>query len=390
MPKVALVANEDWGLYNYRRPLARALKEHGCEVLLICPPGRYSLKLSDLGYRVIDWNLRRGSVNAARELRAVAQLAGIYRRENPDAVHHFALKPILYGSMAALIARVPAVINTFTGLGFAFFDRRSGRRLLGILRPWLRFLLRRRNSTTLFHTAADKNLFFQLGLIDRRRSGVIPGSGVDTRTFYPAPTAVMRDPVVLMAARLLYDKGIGEFVEAARILRKQGLRARFWVAGSLDPENPSCVPGRVLEQWRSEQIVEFLGHREDMPELLRQADIAVLPSYSEGVPRFLLEAAATGLPIVASDIDGCRTVARKNNAFLVPPRDSNNLAQAIARLVQDPELRMRMGLAAREIASIELSEERIVEKNLGVYAQYRSVQIYRARGGIGTTSKNPT
>ncbi len=195
-------------------------------------------------------------------------------------------------------------------------------------------------------------------------------SGVDTRRFSPCQDGHSSTPVVLMASRLLWDKGVGEFVQAARHLRARGVEAQFWIAGAPDEGNPACLPDNVLIAWRREGVVEFLGHRSDMPELLRQASIAVLPSYHEGLPRFLLEAAATGLPLVATDIEGCRLVVRDGlNGLLVPPKDSHKLAEAIRTLLKDPPLRWRMGKASRAIAESKFDEKKIIAQSLAVYRE---------------------
>ncbi len=369
MTRVALVAHWDWVLYNFRLPLARRLRSRGLDVSLICPRGQFVAKFNDEGFRWLPWSVSRRGLNPLREVAAAAALATVYRRERFAAVQQFTIKPILYGSAAAAAVRIPGVINTFTGLGFLFSDDRRARGLRLLAGPWLRRLLHRPSTYTMFQNSADRATFLSRGLVPADRTLVVPGSGVDVQRFKPAsPRIGDGEVVVLMAGRLLLDKGIAEFVESARGLRNRGVKARFLVAGEADRGNPRCVPAATLDRWRQEGAVEFLGHRDDMPDLLRHASIAVLPSYHEGVSRFLLEAAATGLPLVASDIDGCRTVIRDGvNGVLVPPKDVAALTDAMARLATDSRLRARMGAASRTLAVAEFEEDAILDQYEAVY-----------------------
>jgi len=385
-PKVLLVANWDWVIYNFRLPLARSLRDHGYEVILVFPFGRFLERIRREGFRCIHWPLDRGSLNPWKDGWALWQLARIYRRERPDIVHHFTIKPNLYGSLAARwVSRnhwgtgQPAVINTFMGLGFMFSDHLKAKLLRLGLVPLLRYALHGPKTWTVFLNDRDRMFFLQRGWAPASRSTVIVGDGVDIHRFRPAAVkhkeGLAGEPVtVLMACRILWDKGVGEFVQAARILRQKGVPVRFRLVGSLDPANPAHVPEEQVHAWVREGLIEWLGHRDDMPELLRSAHIAVLPSYHEGVPRFLLEAAATGLPLVATDIEGCRMVVRHGeNGFLIPVRDASALAEAIERLACDSALRERMGRASRAIAVDAFDETKILAQWMALYRQIREV-----------------
>jgi glycosyltransferase involved in cell wall biosynthesis len=370
--KIALVAHWDWTLYNFRMPLAHALRERGYDVVFVCPFGEYVSFIRKAGFPVIDWHLQRRSFNPLSEGMAIWHLFQIYRQEALDAVHHFTIKPNIYGSLAAQMARIPKIINTFTGLGFVFADSTASRLLRTIVLPLLRLVLWPRNAMTVFQNDHDREVFMQRGLVRSAQTSVIAGSGVNTTRFAPSSNGRLpnAEPIVLMASRLLMDKGLSEFVGAAQHLREMGIGGRFWVAGTPDEGNPACVPRALLAQWQRDGVVEFLGQRTDMPELLRQADIAVLPSYHEGLPRFLQEAAATGLPLVATDIEGCRMVVRTGiNGLLVPPKDPMALAQALVTLVTDASIRARMGRTSREIAVQEFNEARITEQYLWLYKE---------------------
>jgi glycosyltransferase involved in cell wall biosynthesis len=372
MAKVLMVAHWDWVLYNFRLPLARALREKGFEVVFVCPYGEYVPKLKEEGFRWIHWAIVRRSLNPVRELIAILHLASIYQREQPQIVHHFTIKPNLYGSIAALLARRDKVINTFTGLGFLFSEHPLAIGLRSSVLPLAKLALRASKGWSVFQNRQDLETCLRLRLVLPERVVVIDGSGIDTRKFHPnhdsPPDNHEHPTVVLMAARLLWDKGVREFVEAARVLKARGLQVEFWLAGKPDNGNPMCVPEEFLKEWREEGLINWLGHRDDMPNLLQQVDIAVLPSYHEGVPRFLLEAAACGLPLVATDIEGCRVVVRDGvNGFLVPVKDPYALADAIETLIKKPELRRQMGIASRKIVEAEFDERIILNKWLALY-----------------------
>lgn len=368
-----MVAHWDWVLYHFRLPLAKALRERGYEVILVCPRGDYVPRLEREGFRFARWNLERQGLNPFKELLALLRLAVLYLGLAPDLVHHFTMKPNLYGTISARLAKVPAVINTFTGLGYLLSTNSKARWLRALVFPLLRWTLHRSSAVAVCQNASDRQTLLKLAGIPFEKTIVIAGSGVDTHRYRPEGQHThrpkSRTPVVFTATRLLSEKGVKELVEAARQLKANGVAVRFWLAGTPDKGNPTCIPDEVLEAWRRENTIEFLGHRSDIPELLQQADVAVLASsYHEGVPRFLLEAAATGLPLVATNIDGCRMVVRDGeNGVIVPERDSKALARAIEVLLEDPILRQRMGQASRRLAVSEFDEKRIVAQYLDLY-----------------------
>ena len=376
MPKIALVANADWGHYQHRLPLARALRDHGCEVLFICPFSGHQKELGREGFRCLQWNLDRRSLNPFREALAVLRLMRIYHRESLDVVQHFTVKPILYGSLAAKLSKGPTALNTFTGVSFPFLEEGLSVRFRPFLEPLLRWLLHSPEVFTIFHNPRDRDLLLRGKTVPLERTAVIPGSGVNTKRFTPASNGRNREqPVVLMASRLLWDKGVSEFVEAARWLKGEGVKAKFWIAGPTDLGSRVGIPEIVLQDWGREGVVEFLGQQDEMPDLLRNADVAVLPSHHEGLPAFLLEATASGLPVVATDVGGCDLVVRDGvNGILVPVKDPRALGEALKRLLQDSELRLGMGRAGRELAEQEFNEERIAGKYLQVYKQIGALQ----------------
>ncbi len=366
--KVLLVANWDYVLWHFRLPLARELRQNGLEVVMVCPAGAYTSRLQEQGFRVVQWRLKRRSFNPWLELSSIEHLAAIYRKERPALAHHFTIKPNLYGSLAAALCRVPSVINTWTGLGWTFSQDPKGRVLQALLFPLMRSVFRRKAVWSVFQNEQDMRRFEVLRLVSSGGTALIFGSGVDTERFFPTSETRSGPPVILMASRLLWDKGVQEFVTTAEKLKRQGVMARFLLVGEPDSGNPRAVPQKLVEEWRRKGVVELLGQRNDMPDLLRSTSVAVLPTYYEGLPLFLLEAMASGVPVVTTDIPGCRVAVEDGiNGLLVPPRNEEALAEAIKRLLADPDLRARMGRAGRQRALSFFDQRIILRQWLKVY-----------------------
>jgi glycosyltransferase involved in cell wall biosynthesis len=369
--KIILFANTEWYLYNFRLALAQALRSEGHEVVLVSPPGKYSQRLEEAGFRWLSFPLSRRGTNPLAELATIWRLRNLYRLEKPDIVHHFTIKCVLYGSLAARLAgvriRKSAVINAITGLGFVFIGQ--GWRAGGM--RWLVKILYRialKDTQVVFQNEDDRALFFEMGLVTESQACLIPGSGVDTARFKMEPARETLPVVVALPARMLWDKGVREFVEAAQILKAQGVPARFALVGDTDPNYPACVPEHQLNEWQSSGIVEWWGWQEDMVAVYRQADIVCLPSYREGLPRTLVEAAACGRVLVAADVPGCRSIVRPGeNGLLVPVRDGKALAEALCTLILDADLREKMGRCGREIVVREYSTERVLGDTLFLY-----------------------
>ncbi|WP_233347982.1 glycosyltransferase family 4 protein [Luteimonas sp. MC1572] len=371
--KIVLFANTDWYLYNFRRSLALALQAHGYELLLISPPGPYGEKLRALGLRWEPVPMDRRSLNPLREAKLLAWLVSLFRRERPAVVHGFTIKCAVYGSLAARLAGVPARVNAVAGMGYVFTSNDTKAR---VLRPLVRALLRTAldggNARLVLQNPDDVALFEAARLVDREHVRLIPGSGVDCSRFVARQG--QRDSTrplrVLLAARLLWDKGLAEFVEAARRLQGEGRAIEFLLAGDPDPGNPAAVPEATVRAWADEGVVQWLGHVDDMAALFASVDVVVLPSYREGLPKGLIEAAACALPLVTTDVPGCREVVSDGvDGLLVPVRDAAALAAAIARLHDDPELAARFGKAARAKALAEFDEKIVIDRTLAVYRE---------------------
>ena len=313
--RIVLFANTDWYLWNFRRSLALAARDAGYDVLLLSPPGEYGTRFGEVGLRWLPLAMNRRSLNPLREIGVLRRLVKLFQREKPALVHGFTIKCAVYGSLAARLARVPARINAVAGMGYVFSSADVRARLLRpLVRGMLRFALGGKRARLILQNPDDVGLFKRSRLADVARVRLIRGSGVDCSRFVPRAAGRNRGEAnelrVLLAARLLWDKGIREYIEAARALRAQGVMAKFLLAGSPDAGNPAAVPESALREWAAEGILEWLGHVEDMAELFRSVDIVVLPSYyREGLPKSLIEAAACGLPLVTCPLrqNSCRS-----------------------------------------------------------------------------------
>ena len=370
--KIVLFANTDWYLWNFRRSLALALRDAGHDVLLISPDGPYGEKLRGLGLRWQPVPMDRRSLNPLREAVLLLHLLRLLRQEKPALVHGFTIKCAVYGSLAARLAGVPARVNAVAGMGYVFISHSLKARLLRpLVRSLLKLALGGRNARLILQNPDDVALFQRAGLVDASQVRLIPGSGVDCSRFLPDPD---REPCprlrVLLPARLLWDKGLAEYVQAARLLRAEGRQIDFLLAGDPDPGNPAAVPEPEVRGWVDEGMVEWLGHVNDMPALLRSVDIVALPSYREGLPKGLIEAAASGCALVTTDVPGCReVVTHEVDGLLVPVRDGHALAGAIGRLQDDPQLRVQLTDAGRRKALEQFDERIVIRDTIAVYRE---------------------
>jgi glycosyltransferase involved in cell wall biosynthesis len=369
--RIVYVVNTPRFFLTHRLPVAQAARAAGYEVHVAGPDGPEIAEIAAHGLAYHRVPLARSSVAPLQELRTIRALHALYTSLQPGIVHHITLKAILYGSVAARLARVPAIVNAVTGLGYLFASNELRARVLRRIFLWIApWVLRGQRVRTIFQNPDDRDLFVAASIVRSDASVVIRGSGVDVAAFSPSPEPE-GVPMVALASRMLWDKGVGEFVDAAGRLRDSGVRARFVLVGETDPGNPSGIPVEQLRAWTENGTVEWWGHQQDMPGVLARAAIVALPStYREGVPKVLLEAAAAGRPIVTTDTPGCREVVRDGmNGFLVPPGDAVALASALHELLRDGALRKRLGGHGRAIAESEFSIETVVTKTLNVYRE---------------------
>lgn len=367
-----LVANTDWYLYNFRLSLAQRAREEGYEVALVSPRGVFVNELEKAGFRWFEWPVGRQTTLPWQELSAIRKLYRIYKREKPDLVHHFTIKPVIYGSLSAGWLGVPGIVNSITGLGFAFVQHGLKARLARLIAfNGYKWLLDRSGTTSIFENSTDQAFFIQHGLVSADNSILIEGVGVDVNQYHPLPEPNGK-PLVVQASRLLWDKGVGVLVDAARILHQSGSEVRVVLVGEPDPGNPASIEVKQLNKWVAEGVVEWWGFQHDMPEIYQQSAIVVLPSVREGLPTALIEAAACGKPLIATDVPGCRDVVLDGvNGILVPAQDPEQLARAIQTLLADRGLREKYGAASRALAVERFADTEILGKTLAVYLGLR-------------------
>ncbi len=362
---VAFLVTEDWYFVSHRLPMARAARAAGYEIHVLANIGGHGAAIEAEGFHLHPLRWRRGSLNPLSVLSIIGQVRAIYRELRPNLAHHVALQPSIIGSLAALGLPVTCV-NALAGLGYGFTSRRIKARLIRpVLAALLRLVLNRPRAFALVQNPDDRDVVCGLG-VRADKIFLIPGSGVDTEKLTPLPEPA--GPVTAaFVGRLLDDKGLRSLIGACKLLTARGRGIRLLIAGEADPANPASIPQAEIESWRQVDGVTLLGHA-DVREVWRQAHIAVLPSRREGMPLSLLEAAACGRPIVATDVSGCREVARDGlNAILVPPDDPVALADAIDRLASDPALRRQYGIAGRQLVEQNFSSAIIGKEIVTLY-----------------------
>ncbi|AXQ29896.1 glycosyltransferase family 1 protein [Solimonas sp. K1W22B-7] len=375
--RLFFVGNDSSYFLSHRIHLARHALSLGHEVTAVLPSvnlEQHRPRIEAHGIRCEPYPFERGGMNPARDLASFFALLRLYRREKPDIVHHLTVKPVLYGGAAARLAGVPRVVNALLGLGFLFFDQapktRAARRLLT---PLFRYSLGGKNTRIICQNPDDLETLVSCGAMPaaaRARSRIILGSGVDPAEYAVTPVPADGAPIVLLASRMILQKGIPSFVEAARLLRQRGASARFVLCGGTDPSSPNGIPEAQIRRWVDEGLVEWWGHRGNMPEVFAQTSIVVAPSeYGEGIPKSLIEAASCGRAIVATDVPGCREIARAGqNGELAPMGDSTALADAIGKLLADPALLRRYGERSRRMIEEEFALEHVLRQTVSLYA----------------------
>jgi glycosyltransferase involved in cell wall biosynthesis len=366
--KILYLVSEDWYFVSHRLPMARAAQKAGYEVHLATRIGDCAEQIRQEGFVLHPIHWRRGSMNPIRLFAAICETRRLYRQVRPNLVHHVAVVPTLIGSLAAL--GMPMIrLNALAGLGFAFT---SGTAKALAIRPVASFvlgwLLKRPNTAVLVQNPDDRAVMAGLG-VPRERIALIPGSGVDIDTMIPMP-APAGPFTVGFVGRFLDDKGVRTLVRAHELLAMHGIAIHTLLAGEPDPSNPASIPDHVLASWRLIPNLRLLGQVGDIRTVWAQAHVAILPSRREGLPKSLLEAAACGRPLIASDVPGCREIARHGvNALLVPVDDAEALVHAIETLMKDHDLRVRFGYASRQIVVTEYSSTRIGSEIIALYSR---------------------
>ena len=347
--------------------LAEYIKNKGWDVIFVSPRGDYSEKLSKEGWKYIPLEFSRKGVNPFREYQTIRQIKKIYIKEKPDLVHHFTIKCVIYGSLAAKSVNIKGIINSITGLGYIFLGTSIFAKLIkSIVKKLYQKALT--GTEVIFENPDDAELFQKLSLVESTQAHIVLGTGINTNKFIPIPPPDSV-PLITLPARMLWDKGISEFVEAASILKKKNIKARFALVGKNDEGNPRSISFDQLTLWQKEGNVEWWGWQDDIIPVFSMSDVICLPSYREGLPKVLIEAAACGRPIVTTDVPGCREVVQDGvNGYLVPVKNAEKLADALEKLILDRELRNSMGIESRKIAVKLFSSDNV---NLNIFSIYQ-------------------
>jgi glycosyltransferase involved in cell wall biosynthesis len=369
--KLFFVISEDWFFRSHFAERARAAVQAGYDVRLVTHINPDTPKIEISGLRVIPWRFSRGSLNPFEALHSIWQLHTLYKTEQPDIVYSVALKPILLSGLAARMLKPTAQVFAPVGLGYIFTATSLKAKLL---RPFISLLLKRatthQNSFTIFENQDDRAKWLELNLAKQEATIVIPGAGVDVSSYQPNEQA-LKTYNFIMVSRLLWEKGVGTFVEAARLAKSRGKTWSFVLVGASDKQNHGAVPSAKLEQWHAGGDINWLGQRDDVAALLQSSEVYVLPSaYGEGLPKSILEAMSCGLPVVTTNTPGCRdAVINGKNGLLVPPKNPEALLAAMQELAESQEKRSAMGAASRQMVLEEFSSQRVIEQTLAVWTE---------------------
>jgi glycosyltransferase involved in cell wall biosynthesis len=372
-PKLLFLVAEDWYFCSHRLPLAIAARDAGYEVCVVTRIAQHADEIRASGLSVIPLrHIRRSGLCPTQELTLIHEIWNIYRCEKPDIVHQVGLKPVVYGSFVAHLLGIHGVVNALAGLGFVF----SSQRLLAVvLRPVIKilffWLFKSGNSFVIVQNEHDRDVLATKVGISLSSIRLIRGAGVDLTVYRKREASRVQPPLVVLIARMLWDKGVGDFVEAAIRIRDVGLRARFALIGIPDPENPTSVPESQLRAWHDSEKIEWWGYRSDIPDILAMASIACLPTfYGEGLPKALIEAMASECAIITTNIPGCHELVDcGRNGIAVPPGDITALTEALKVLISDPESCRKMGVAGRLMVEQMLSQEQVLKETLILYTE---------------------
>ena len=370
MKTIIYFVSEDWYFCSHRLPIARKALIKGFKVVVVTKVSKYGSVIESEGFELAPIEIQRGGWNLSSEFKTILALYAYYKKYKPDIVHHVAIKPVIYGTIVARVIGSIKVVNAMAGLGFVFISNKKKVKLLRFfIHKLFRFLFNNKNVRLILQNKDDLRYFLKNKLIKKDLVTIIRGSGVDIKKFIPVEEC-MGIPIVMLASRMLWDKGVGEFVEAAKILKQEGVEARFVLVGENDSENPASISNSQLNEWNELETVEWWGEKIDMHKVLAQSSIVCLPSYREGLPKVLLEAASCGRAIIATDVPGCREIVHNGeNGILVQLKNANSLASAIKELINNSEKRKSMGINGRRLVESEFSEEIVVSQTLEVYQE---------------------
>lgn len=358
--KVAIVINTSWNIYNFRMDLIHSLKENGMEVIAIAPEDEFSAKLQEvLNYYPLQ--MEQKGTNPLKDLLLIRRFYRLYKKLQPDCILHYTIKPNIYGTIAARLAGIPC-INNVSGLGTVFLHKNL---VSKIAQSLYRFAFRFPHNV-FFQNRDDRNLFIDLRLIKKEKTDVLPGSGINLNKFHPQPLPQKQPFTFILVSRLLYDKGIVEYAEAAAIIKETNPETRFLLAGSLDTNSALGIPKSMLKSWQDDNLIEYLGFTTEIQKIMSECHCVVLPSYREGTPRTLLEAAALARPIVTTDVPGCREVVVDSyNGYLCKERDADDLANKMLKVLNTEYTSLtELGNNGRNLVESKFSQEFVAAKYL--------------------------
>ncbi|MCF7804199.1 MAG: glycosyltransferase family 4 protein [Candidatus Marinimicrobia bacterium] len=369
--RLLFVINHTDFFLSHRLPIALAAADKGLSVHVA------SMKTpaaNQLTYYNITWHqlpLEAGGMNPFSDLNLLIHLVSLYKSIKPDLIHHVTIKPIIYGGIASRLTKMPAVVHALSGLGFLFIANDIKTKFIRkILSIFLKFAFTHKNLKLILQNPDDRREFVNKNIVNEEKVKIIKGSGVDPNKFKPSPKQQKNTPKILFASRMLRDKGLIEFINASEIIVKMGYKAKFILVGTPDSNNPQSVTKEQLHKFTKHDFISWEGYRSDMEHVFHESDIVCLPSYREGLPKVLIEAASCGKPIVTTDVPGCREIVKNGlNGFLVPPKDSKSLANAIIKLIDNPALRKRMGKNGREMVLKEFTLEKVISDTLNIYQE---------------------
>lgn len=371
MKKLIFVINVDWFFVSHRLPIALKAQENGYDVHLACAFSDKRAFIEEYGITCHNIEFSRSGSSLKSELGAIAAIRNVLTEVAPDVVHAVTIKPVIYtGLVLQSMVRPPAFVAAISGLGYVFtastLRAKFTKSLVSLM---YKFALRSKRKVVIFQNTSDEKILSDIVSLPPRDRTLIKGSGADLSVYNYQSEPIAKRKIVSMACRLLKEKGVYQFVDAARVIKKRMPDAEFWLIGSIDPENPNSVSKDEVDAWVNEGIIKALGHREDIPVLFSQSHIVTMPSfYGEGVPKVLIEAAACGRPIVTTENPGCRdAIIDKSTGLLVPVRNSDALARALLELLKDDETRINMGIKAREFAVKEFDVNNVVARHLEIY-----------------------
>ena len=358
--KIAVVLNTSWNIYNFRKGLINSLMDKGNQVITIAPKDKYTYKLMDIGCRHIPVKMDSRGASPIKDFLLILELYWIYKKVRPDVILHYTIKPNIYGTIAASLLGIP-VINNVCGLGTMFLkDNLVSRIAITLYRVAFRF-----PKKIFFQNEDDQELFLKRKIVSSKVCGLLPGSGINTMDFSPSKDQTTGNKFTfLLISRLIYDKGILEYIEAIDNLKKEGVEANFQLLGQIDEKHKRGIPEKTIQKWIEKNQVEYLGTTEDVRSYIERADCIVLPSYREGTPKTLLEAASMAKPIVATNVPGCNSVVKDGkNGYLCKLKDSSDLAAKMKLMhSQKPESRLEMGKLGRDYIEQKFDERIVINK----------------------------